>query len=389
MVNADKKLEYDQWSLALKIFELSEVGSREFESSKLLKEVLRSNDFRVEDNYMAIPTAFRAEKIIGNGKNTIAFLAEYDALAGIGHACGHNLIAASAVFSAIRASRKISNGKIVVIGTPDEEGSGEFSGSKILMANQGAFNDVDLVLGSHPGDQWSVGRQSLAVQDFEVTFKGVASHEAANPELGRSALDGAILTYTAINMMRQHVRRDANVVMHGIIKDGGTASNVTPERSVLVFGIRSSDLEYHSELVKRFEDIVGGCSKATGTSYEIKNVGPLFSTTKINRSLSKFVRDRIIDKGINCLPLEVSFGYQPNGSTDFANVSQVVPALEVGFQIAETGTPWHSRKSLEAAKSSWAKESLEIIVEILSDTAIEFIENKELRKKISSDFYEK
>lgn len=376
----------NQWDVALKIHELSEFGSQEFESAKFLKEVLRSRGFEITDNYSGIPTAFRAEKILGKGGPSVAFLAEYDALPGIGHACGHNLIAASAVFSAIKATEKIANGKIIVIGTPDEEGSGEYSGSKILMANAGIFKDIDLILGSHPGDSWDVGRQSLAVQDFEITFKGNASHEAADPDRGRSALDAAILTYTAVNMMRQHVKRDANVVIHGIIKEGGTASNVTPEKAVLTYGFRSSDVKYHGELVTRFKKILDGCTSATETTYKLKEIGPLFSTTKINGTLSNFIRDKLIEKGVNCPPLEETFSKQPGGSTDFANVSQEKPALEVDFQIAKEGTPWHSRQSLEAAKSPKAKEALEIVTEVLSDTAKAFMEDAKLRENIMKDF---
>lgn len=375
-----------QWDVALKIHELSEFGSQEYKSAKFLMEVLKSRGFSVTDNYSGIPTAFRAEKIIGKGGASVAFLAEYDALPGIGHACGHNLIAASAVFSAIKATQKISNGKIIVIGTPDEEGSGQYSGSKILMANAGIFDDVDLVLGSHPGDSWDVGRQSLAVQDFEITFRGNASHEAADPDSGRSALDAAILTYNAVNMLRQHVKRDANVVIHGIIKEGGTASNVTPEKAVLTYGFRSSSIKYHGELVSRFKKILDGCTIATETTYKLKEIGPLFSTTKINRPLSNFIRERLLEKGVDCPPLEETFSKQPGGSTDFANVSQAKPALEVDFQIADEGTPWHSRQSLEAAKTPRARKALEIVTEVLSDTAKTFTEDAGFRESIKKDF---
>ncbi|MGC8561777.1 MAG: M20 family metallopeptidase [Thermoplasmata archaeon] len=378
--------DYDFWKLALKIHELSEVGSREFKSSRVLMGVLRSHGFQVTEGFMGIPTAFKAEMKVGNGKPRIAFLAEYDALPGIGHACGHNLIASSAVFSAIKSSQKISNGTIIVFGTPDEEGSGEWAGSKVIMVEGGAFTDVDLVLGSHPGDGWNVGSQSLAVQDIEITFKGVAAHEAASPNDGRSALDAAILTYNAVNMMRQHVRRDANFVMHGIIKEGGTAPNVTPERAVLTYGIRTSDLDYHRELMDRFMKIVNGCSIATETTYSVKKIGPLFSITKINRSLSEKVREHLLAKGIACPTMEETFSLQPQGSTDFANVSQVVPALEVGFQIADEGTPWHSRESLEAAKTRRAKRALSIVIDVLSDVAKEFTENEKFREDVERDF---
>ncbi len=386
-MNASENLhESDPWETAIRIHDLNEVGSQEFKSVDLLKNILKAHGFSVTDSFMGIQTAFKAEKIVGRGTHSVAFLAEYDALPGIGHACGHNLIAASAVFSAIRAVEKISDGRVVVLGTPDEEGTGKYSGSKIIMADSGGFRDIDLVLGSHPADEWSVGKQSLAVQDFEVTFRGIASHEAANPEQGRSALDASVLTYTAVNMMRQHVRRDANFVMHGIMKEGGTASNVTPERSVLVYGIRSSDVKYHAELVTRFRDIVEGCSKATGTEYEIKNIGPLFSTTKINPALSNRIRELLLRNEIDCPPLEKTLPRLPGGSTDFANVSQVVPALEVAFQIAPPGTPWHSHESLEAARSSRAREALNVMIEVLSDAAKSYMEDAAFRRAVRDDF---
>lgn len=378
--------EYDAWSLALKIHELSEVGSSEFKSSELIENVLEKNGFRVERGYKGIPTSFRAEKTVGKGRPTVAFLAEYDALLGIGHACGHNLIAAANVFAAIDASRKIKDGTIVVIGTPDEEGTGEYSGSKILLANKGSFSDIDLVLGAHPGSEWNVASQALAVQDVEVTFRGRPSHEAANPDQGRSALDAAILTYTAVNMLRQHVRRDANVVMHGVIREGGGASNVTPERSVLVFGIRSSDLNYHAVLMNRFETIVKGCCIATETEYTLKRIGPLFSTVKVNRTLSNFIREIIVRKGIEVPSVEETLKRLPGGSTDFANVTQVVPALELHFQIAPAGTPWHSKQSLDAARSPEAKKSLAKVIGILSEAAQTYLEDPVLRKKIKNEF---
>ncbi len=386
MKEAGKYGEMKAWDVALSVYELNEVGSQEHASAELLAGVLREHGFQVTENFMNMSTAFRAEKVVGRGSHTVAFLAEYDALPGIGHACGHNLIAASAVFSAIRAAEMITNGRIIVFGTPDEEGTGEWSGSKILMAERGAFKGVDLVLGSHPGDEWCVGKQSLAVQDFEITFKGHASHEAANPELGRSALDASILTYTAVNMMRQHVRRDANFVMHGIIKEGGTASNVTPEKSVLVYGIRSSSVRYHAELVDRFRSIVDGCATATGTSYEIRNIGPLFSTTKINPALSNRIRELILARGIKCPTLSETMGRLPGGSTDFANVSQVVPALEVEFQIAPAGTPWHSHDSLEAARTEQARKALGVVIDVLSNTARLYTEEEEFRSAIKADF---
>lgn len=359
----------DSWELALKIHALAEIGSAEVKSSALLTDILRANGFAIESPYLGIPTAFRAEKRVGSAKPTVAFLAEYDALRGIGHACGHNLIASSAVSAAVRAASEIDHGRIVVIGTPDEEGSGEYAGSKILLADRGAFADVDFVIISHPADRWSAAGQTLAVQDIEVTFHGVAAHSAANPQDGRSALDAAMLTYAAVNMVRQHVRRDANVVMHGVLREGGQASNVTPDKAVLVFGIRSSDQAYEKSLIERFQEIVRGCTLATGTTADLHFIGPLFSTTKINRTLAGYLRECLVKRGVDCPAVETTWGKQPLASTDFANVSHVLPSVELQFAIAPEGTPWHSQQSLEAARSPGAREPLAIAIDAMADVA--------------------
>lgn len=376
----------DQWWLALKIHELAEPGSSEFKSVELLCSILASSGFSVSRNYLGIPTAFRAELSVGSGQPSIAFLAEYDALPGIGHACGHNLIASAAVFSAIGAAQRIRNGRIMVIGTPDEEGSGVYSGSKAILAERGAFSDVDVVLGSHPGDEWDVGKGSLAVQDIEIVFHGKAAHESATPDSGRSALDAAILAFTGVNMLRQHVRRDANVVIHGIIKEGGSASNVTPDKAVMIYGLRSSDTSYLQSVISRFRYVIEGAAHATETTFEFNLRGPLFSTTKVNIPLAAKIREHIIEKGHQIMGIEQALKEQPGGSTDFANVSQTVPAIEVGYRIAPAGTPWHSHQSLEAAKSPLARAALSEIIEILVETAAEFTEDEEFRKQVKLDF---
>ncbi len=375
----------EAWSVALKIHGLAEVGSKEYESSRLLVDMLRAEGFDVVSGYMDIPTAFRAEKRLGEGP-TVAFLAEYDALPGVGHACGHNIIAATAVYAAVKGAARLKAGRIVVIGTPDEEGSGEWSGSKILLAERGAFSDVDFVLMTHPGDNWSLGSPSLAVQDFEVTFNGVAAHEAASPEKGVSALDAAVLTYTAVNMLRQHVRRDANVVIHGVIREGGKASNVTPDRAVLVYGLRSSDVDYLKQLIMRFRLIVQGCALAMNAAYSIKNIGPMYSTTKFNYPLIEYAQSVLKELGVVPKDYKETTTSIPRGSTDFANVSQLLPALEITCKIAPEGTPWHSEASARAAASQEAREALETVSEALARVAIRLVNDADFAKKVREDF---
>jgi len=377
--------EEDAWSIALKIHGLAEVGSREYESSKLLIETLRAEGFSVTSEYAGIPTAFRAEKRLGEGP-TVGFLAEYDALPGVGHACGHNIIAAAAVYAAIKSAARLKVGRIVVIGTPDEEGSGEWSGSKILLAERGAFSDIDFVLMTHPGDNWSLGSPSLAVQDLEVTFNGVAAHEAASPEKGISALDAAILTYTAVNMLRQHVRRDANVVIHGVIREGGKASNVTPDRAILVYGLRSSDTDYLKQLIMRFRLIVQGCALATNAAYSIRNIGPMYSTTKFNYPLIEYAQNVLKELGVIPKDYRETTNSIPRGSTDFANVSQLLPALEITCKIAPEGTPWHSEASARAAVSNEAKEALLMVSEALARVASRLLSDPDFAEKVREDF---
>jgi len=377
--------EEDAWSIALKIHGLAEVGSREYESSKLLVETLRTEGFSVTSEYMGIPTAFRAEKRLGEGP-TVCFLAEYDALPGVGHACGHNVIAAAAILAAVKAAARLKAGRIVVIGTPDEEGSGEWSGSKILLAEKGAFSDIDFVLMTHPGDGWSLGSPSLAVQDLEVTFSGVAAHEAASPEKGVSALDAAILTYTAVNMLRQHVRRDANVVIHGVIREGGKASNVTPDKAVLVYGLRSSDVDYLKQLIMRFRLIVQGCALATNAAYSIRNIGPMYSTTKFNYPLIEYAQNVLKELGVVPKDYKETTNSIPRGSTDFANISQLLPALEITCKIAPEGTPWHSEVSARAAASREAKEALQTVSEALARVAVRLVDDHDFVEKVKQDF---
>ena len=375
----------EAWHIAKAIHELAEVGSREFRSQELLANAFRQAGFTVETGYCGVPTAFRAEKNLGPGPR-VCILAEYDALPGVGHACGHNLISGSAYLTAIKMSQRIKSGSIVVIGTPDEEGSGEWAGSKIIILERGGFKDIDFVLMTHPGTEWSVGSPSLAVQDFQVTFKGIAAHEAATPEKGVSALDAAILTYTAVNMMRQHVRRDANVVIHDIIKEGGMASNVTPECAVLVYGLRSSDSAYLNEIISKFKRVLEGCSLATGATYEAKPIGPMYLTTKFNFPLMKEAETFLAKSGVEVVPYSESTVRIPRGSTDFANVSQLLPSLEVSCKIAPKDTPWHSRLSAQAAISEDAMNALELVSECLASVGTRLITDPRFAEDVKKAF---
>ena len=211
--------------LSKEIYNLAEPGSREYRSSGLIMDKLRENGFTITNPYMNMKTAFRAE--YGVGTPVVGLLTEYDALPN-GHSCGHNLIAAWSYGTAVILKNLIKNGKIVVFGTPSEEGIGDYAGSKAVMAANNAFNNVDFVIGMHPDDRWAVGSKALADAEIEFTFKGIASHMAASPDYGINALDALVTSYVAINNMRDSVKNDKHAVIGMIIKEGGKASNIIP-----------------------------------------------------------------------------------------------------------------------------------------------------------------
>ncbi|MFW6109000.1 MAG: amidohydrolase, partial [archaeon] len=233
-------------SIARYLYENPELGSEEFKAFEFLTETLEDHGFSVEKGVYGMPTAFVASYKGKCDGPRVAVLAEYDALPGVGHGCGHNLIAASAIGAGIAASKAVKDlsGEVFVIGTPAEEGHGPSGGSKVIMANKGVFDDIDGVIMLHPSTSWGVGNQALGISKCRMVFKGQTSHAAASPHLGKNALNAATLAYTATHMLRQEARRDANLVIHGIIEEGGEAMNIIPDRAVLDFGVRSSDQEY-------------------------------------------------------------------------------------------------------------------------------------------------
>ncbi len=199
------------------IHENPELGYQEFQSARAHVELLKKHGFSVEEGYMGMATAFRAEKSDGKPGPTVAFLAEYDALPDIGHGCGHNILGTTSTGAGIVLSKLLPEigGKVIVIGTPAEE----TSGAKVPMAQQGVFNDVDVAMMVHPADKHSRSGRSLALEAIQFTYKGRTAHAAASPEKGINALDACINTFNNINALREHIKPTARI--HGIIVEGG------------------------------------------------------------------------------------------------------------------------------------------------------------------------
>jgi amidohydrolase len=352
-----------------------------------ITKVLEEHGFDVEKGVYDMPTAFMASfKGKGDG-HKVAVLAEYDALPGVGHGCGHDLIAASAVGAGIAASKAISelDGEILVIGTPAEEGHGPSGGSKVIMANKGLFDDIGGVVMLHPASSWGVGSQALGISKCNMVFKGQTSHAAASPHLGRNALNAATLAYMATHMLRQEARRDANLVIHGIITEGGIANNIIPDRAVLSFGVRSSDQEYLDEMVDKVARCGEGAAHAMGIEVEIDK-GRFYSSKKLNYPMIRTLWQNYVDLGAPVSNWEESANNMPMASTDYGDVSQVAPSAGSYIGIAPPGTPGHSIQLADASISPEGLDAMIVGTKALGMTLVELLAKPEILKEAKEFF---
>ncbi len=245
-----------------------EIALEEVESAEAVADTLERHGFTVERGIAGLPTAFKATK--GSGSPVIAFLAEYDALPELGHGCGHNLIAGSNVAAGIGLAAALEHvpGTVIVFGTPAEEAYG----GKVVMADAGAFDGVDVVLSSHPAAMTArvalePGSGScLAVQEVVIVFHGKTAHAASDPENGVNALNAVIHTFTGIDALRQHVTPDVRI--HGIITHGGVAPNVVPEYARARFYVRAQTQRAVRDLVEKVHHIAEGAALITGARLE-------------------------------------------------------------------------------------------------------------------------
>ncbi|MBI4187894.1 MAG: M20 family metallopeptidase, partial [Chloroflexi bacterium] len=333
--------------LALKIHANPELGFHEEKAAAWLTQYLEENGFSLERGICRLPTAFRAR--YGKGKPVIAVVAEYDALPGLGHACGHNLICNIAVGAAIACKSVADQCKatITVIGAPAEE----IWGGKSLMVDRGGFDYLDVAMMVHPGtdnvaNTKSTSTGALAAWPLDVEFFGKAAHAAAKPEEGINALDAMLLSFTAINSLRQHIKSSARV--HGIITDGGQAVNAVPSHTAGSFLVRAEEMDYLEELKKRVINCFAGAAMATGARLEYKWGEGYYATFLNNMTLARLFKPNMESLGRKVRTSQSGSG---RGSTDMGNVSQVVPAIHPSVAIAAKGVAGHSPEMAKAACS--------------------------------------
>ncbi len=271
-----------------------EIAYQEVQAAAWVSDLLEKHGFEVQRSVGGVETAFSAA-CEGRGSGpVIALIAEYDALPGVGHGCGHNLIAAGAAGAALGLQAVMPNveGVLKVFGTPAEECTLE-PGGKIRLLEAGAFKEVDACLMFHPWTSTRLIGSDLAVVVLDISFEGRAAHAAADPWKGLNALDGVLLTYMNINALRQHVKSDVRI--HGIVTGGGEAPNVVPERASARFMVRSEDRNYLREIVPKVEDCARGAALATGAQVSVEKLATIENTLP-NRVLEGVVRGNLRDE---------------------------------------------------------------------------------------------
>ena len=347
-----------------------EPAFEEHHAATWIAEILARHGFDVEVPAGSLATAVRAVRRGGRGGDgaRIGILAEYDALPGLGHGCGHNTMAASGVGAAIALAALADElpGEIVFLGTPAEErGSG-----KQIMIDDGLFDGLDAALLYHPCDRSHVESFPLASEDVDVVFSGLQSHASSDPWRGKNALDALILLFTSVGLWRQGLRPNARV--HGIIREGGTAANIIPDRTSAWFMIRSDDEAEYQTMRARFRALCDAAALATDTTVEVTFSGGA-RTMRNNRVLVERFRANMAAYGIE------DEGDDPNaGSTDMANVSRVCPTIHPDLAIAPPGTPGHSILFRDAAVSPRADEVTLLAAALVAQTAFELFSDPAL-----------
>ncbi|MGD8462867.1 MAG: M20 family metallopeptidase [Anaerolineae bacterium] len=341
-----------------------EVAFEETESAALLGDTLEEHGFQVERGVAGLDTAFVATMHGQKDGPTVAILAEYDALPGLGHACGHNLIGTAALGAGLAMQTVLPElaGTIQVIGTPGEEGGG----GKGIMVDAGVFDGVAAAMMVHPSSKNLTRRTSLTSYKILIEFYGKPAHAAAKPDEGINALEAMILTYNGVNALRQHLRNDARI--HGVITHGGDAPNIVPEYTQAKFYVRAKDTPYATQVMEKLRACAEGAARATGARLAFGEYAPRYDNHLVSPKFSA-----LAEANMAVLGIELSVPDDRMGSSDMGNVSQVVPSIHPYISIGPEDMGGHTAEFCTAAGSPAGHEGMIQAAKIMAMTAVDLL----------------
>ncbi|AIF44528.1 M20 family metallopeptidase [Virgibacillus sp. SK37] len=379
----DSRLD-ELWEIAKYVHSNPELGYKEEKACQIQCEFLRENGFKVEENLGGLPTAYKAVYQYKPGDLTLAVVSEYDALPEIGHACGHNLICASALGTAIETKKYMEEQKIpgtlVVMGTPAEESGG----GKIKLLEQNAWDGIDAILFMHPtSDTTRLAGECMSSTSIQIEFKGQSAHAASHPAKGINALNAANLYFVATGLLRQHVKSDLR--LSGIIEDGGKTTSLIPDY-VSVKGslscFKSSDLEEYTEKVRKCAE---GAAIATGCEVDIQFI-PGYLGRIPNKTLSEVCR-----KELNSIDEPVMEGMPFDyGGEDLGNVSRVIPICNPYVTIfPDYKISNHTEQFRDLANSPAGRRCIQVSSKTMARTAMELFRNPNTVVKAKKELSER
>ena len=368
----------DLFEFSRALFNDPELSLEEVRASRRLTEILARESFQVACGVAGLPTSFVAVARGARSGPSVGILAEYDALPDVGHGCGHNLIAGSALGAGMVLGRLRSRlaGEIRIIGTPAEE----TVGGKVVMAREGVFDGLDAVMMIHPGTEFRVHTTSLACQSIEVTFQGKASHAVAAPDRGVNALDPLVQLYIGVDALRKSLTPEVRIP--GVIVEGGKRANVVPELATGRFSIRARNRTAVEAILDRIVRLAHGLAAASGAKVSIRRMDETYDEMLTNSVIAGLFKQNLkaLGEETNDAPRERM------GSLDMGNVSHAVPALHAYIGIVPPSGALHTREFADATVSETGRRGLLLAVQALSMTAVDLLSRPDAVAAARSEF---
>ena len=358
-----------------------ELAFNETFACKTLTHALEQHDLNVTSGVYTLPTAFESRLPGRDDGPTVAILAEYDALPGIGHACGHNIIAASALGATLGLASVSDqlDGSIRLLGTPAEEKGG----GKELMARAGAFEGVDAALMIHPAGVNLASMPCICVAEVEVIYHGKSAHASAMPHKGVNALDGLLLAYQAISNLRQHIRATERI--HGIITEGGTAPNIVPDKTSGQFYVRAANEKDLQKLKPRVESCFQAGATGSGCEVEVNWANVDYLDLNTNWPLADRFQQHAEQLGRSFVPFEKAQRFGA-GSTDMGNVSQRLPSIHPMLAVAPPHVVIHNPEFAKWAASEQGDAAVIDGAKALALTTAEYLLSSDLQSEVQHAF---